>query len=554
MFKKIAIIIIIVLALLLAWKYWPAPKPAPAGPPTEVLQTSTGPLRGFNENGLEVFLGIPYAEPPSGAKRFMPPVAHKPWTKTLDAYAFGSFCPQVYDAVEIDDPKENLSNEDCLTLNVWVPVTLSSQKRAVMVFIHGGGFISGGSKERFYYGDVLATKGDVIVVTFNYRVGLLGFFDISGIGGAQYAPSADVALQDQLLALQWVKQNIAAFGGDPGNITVFGESAGAGSGKALLGVDQPGQYFKRLIVMSGSPLHTAANTSGISNLIVSETGFEWSFLWKYMPTRLLMYIQDKLLSAVGSPLSDLLFGPTYGSGLVIQRSPLEAVASGNTRGIDLMIGTMADEMTYWSFYDTKDSHICEQTIKDNLFTMVDPSIEPKIRELYKIYSQDPLRTGGTEGDYVLKMGDDYAFRVDSLDLASAQTAVAKTYVYRFNYPVNLPDQPCQNNRSPHGSELPFLFGRINEQTGYDFIGKARDVQDQATREHLMDQMILAWSNFAKTGDPNGGDLPEWPVFNASTQPTMVFAGDTHLENAPFLAEYQAMSEFMKTFSVFDALK
>jgi para-nitrobenzyl esterase len=306
--------------------------------------------------------------------------------------------------------------------------------------------------------------------------------------------------------------------------------------------------------MSGSPLHTAENTNSIANLIVSETGIKWPFAWKYMPTQLLIYIQDKLLAAVGSPLSDLLFGPTYGSGYVVKQNPLEAVASGNTRGIDLMIGTMADEMSYWSFYDTETSHICEQTIKDNLFTLVDPTIQPKIQELYDLYSQNPLRAGWPEGYYLLSMGDDYAFRVDSLNLASAQTAVAKTYVYRFSYPVNLPDQPCQNNRSPHGSELPFLFGRINEQTGYDFVGQPRDAQDEAVRERLMNQMILAWSNFARTGDPNGGDLPAWPVFDASTMPTMIFSGDTHVENAPFLAEYQAMSKFMKTFSVFDALK
>lgn len=553
MFKKIAAFIVIVLIAYVAWKVWPAPKPVAGGPPTDVLQTSGGPVRGFSENGLNVFLGIPYAESPAGANRFMPPIAHKPWSKTLDAYAFGSFCPQVYDAVEIDDPKENLSNEDCLTLNIWTPAP-TPEKRAVMVFIHGGGYVVGGSKERFYYGDVLATKGDVVVVTFNYRLGLLGFFDLSGIGGSQYTPSADIGIQDQLLALSWVKQNIAAFGGDPDNITVFGESAGAGSAKAILGVEDPGQYFKRMIIMSGSPLHTRENTSAISSLVISETGIKWSALWKYMPTPVLMIIQDKLLSAVGSPLSDLLFGPTYGSGLVATQSPLEAVSAGNTAGIDLMIGTMADEMTYWSFYDTKDSHICDQTITDNLFTMVDASIQPKIQELYDLYSSDPQKPSRTEGEYLLAMGDDYAFRVDSLNLASAQSAVARTYVYRFNYPVNLPDQPCQNNRSPHGSELPFLFGRVDEQTGYDFIGKPRDAADETVRQHLMDQMILAWSNFAKTGDPNGGDLPQWPVFDPGIKPTMVFSGESHIENAPFDAEYQAMNEFMKTFSVFDALK
>jgi para-nitrobenzyl esterase len=152
------------------------------------------------------------------------------------------------------------------------------------------------------------------------------------------------------------------------------------------------------------------------------------------------------------------------------------------------------------------------------------------------------------------MGDDYAFRVSAVQLATQQTSVANTYLYRVDYPVNLPEQPCQNNRSPHGSELPFVFGRINDQTGYNFIGSPRDAADLATRESLMEQMILAWTNFAKTGDPNGDNLPYWLKFNGNDQPTMIFSASPHIENAPFLAEYQAMAEFMKVFSVFDGLK
>jgi carboxylesterase type B len=174
--------------------------------------------------------------------------------------------------------------------------------------------------------------------------------------------------------------------------------------------------------------------------------------------------------------------------------------------------------------------------------------------LYDLYANDPERVWKEEGDIILAMGDDYAFRVDALDIASAQAAVAKTYYYRFNYPVNLPEQPCQDHRSPHGAELPFVFGSVNTQTGFDFIGKPRDEQDNAARNRLMQQAILAWTNFAKTGDPNGGDLPVWPLFDAGTQPTMVFAADVHVEDAPFLAEYKAMSDFLKIFNVFDALK
>ncbi|HNE03416.1 MAG TPA: carboxylesterase family protein, partial [Anaerolineales bacterium] len=177
-----------------------------------------------------------------------------------------------------------------------------------------------------------------------------------------------------------------------------------------------------------------------------------------------------------------------------------------------------------------------------------------LQELYDLYASDPQRIWTAEGDIILAMGDDYAFRVQTLDVAAAQAQVARTYVYRVSYPVNLPDQPCQNGRSPHGGELPFVFGRVNDGTGFDFIGLPRDAQDDLARNRLQGQMIRAWTNFARTGDPNGTDLPQWPRFEAETQPVFIFDADPRVEQAPFFAEYQAMSEFMQVFNVFDALK
>jgi len=552
--KKWVGLVLVLIVVWAAWSLWPVSKNLPSGSvATGEVQTSLGPLRGFSQDGLDVYLGIPYAEPPVGDLRFKAPVAHQPWAETFDAYQFGSFCPQAYDEVVIHDPKEDLNNEDCLTLNVWKP-SGGDAPRAVMVFIHGGGFVGGSSKEDLYNGATIAREGDVIVVTLNYRVGILGFFEFSAIGGADYAHSADAGIQDQIMALQWVKDNIAAFGGDPANITVFGESAGGASVLALLGTEHPADLFSRAIVMSGSPLHTAENTAAISNLIKDQTGLSSPLIWTKAPTRALMYIQDQVLTAVGSPLSDLIFAPTYGEGYVVKYSPLEAIASGNTAGIDLMIGTMADELSYWSFYDTPDSHICEQTLQDNLFTMVNPQIEPQLKELYDLYASDPQRIWTAEGDILLAMGDDYAFRVQAVNVAAAQTQVARTYLYRVSYPVHLPEQPCQDGRSPHGGELPFVFGHVNDQAGFDFIGLPRDAQDDTDRNRLQKQMILAWTNFAKTGDPNGGDLPHWPPFEAGTQPTLIFDADPRVQNAPFFAEYQAMSDFMQVFNVFDALK
>jgi para-nitrobenzyl esterase len=535
------------------WQMWPKQKKAPTDQLTDIVSTTIGDVRGFVQDGLNVYLGIPYAKSPSGSRRFKAPEPQPKRNGIFNAYEFGAVCPQVYDPIELDNPKEKVNVEDCLTLNIWSPPA-SSDKKAVMVFIHGGGFVEGSSKSRLYHGDTIAKNGDVVFVSLNYRVGLLGYLDFSVIGGPEYTDSANNGLRDQLMALQWVQDNVAAFGGDPQNVTVFGESAGGASVTALLGIDNPQHYFKRVIIMSGSPHHTADESTSIGNLIHDEIGIIPALLWKFMPTAGITYIQDQVSQAVGSPISDLLFAPTYGDDNIMKRSPLDAALQGKTKGIDMMIGTMGNELSYWSFYDTEADHICEQTVTDNLVISIDPAQTAQVAELYDLYKQDPERSGYSEGEIILNIEDDYVFRVPAIQLAEAQSKNANTYVYRVDYPVNLPEYPCQNNRSPHGSELPFVFGKINETSGTDFIGISRNEQDTIVRERLMNEMISAWVNFAKTGDPNGGTLPAWSSFNPVSQPTMRFGETTRLENAPFLEEYIAMAEFMKTFNLFDVLK
>ncbi len=549
---RVLIIGVLVVLAIGIWQLWPDSKKAPTDQYTGVVSTTTGDLRGFIQDGVNTYLGIPYAKAPTGSLRFRAPVPQPKWGGVFDAYTYGPVCPQVFDPVEMA-PGENVRTENCLTLNIWAPAT-TNVKKAVMVFIHGGGFVAGGSKESLYDGSALAKKGDVILVNLNYRLGLLGFLDFSTIGGPEYADSANNGLRDQLLALQWVKDNIAAFGGDPQNVTVFGESAGAASVSALLGIENPQQYFKRASIMSGSPLHAADVSLSIAELIRDESGIKSALIWKYAPTVGITYIQDQVSQAVGSPLSDLLFAPTYGSANTVKRSPLDAAQQGATRGIDLMIGSMANELSYWEFYDTPTEKICDQTLSDNLVTYIDPAQAARVTELYDLYRQDPEFAGYSEGELILKIEGDYVFRVPALQLAEAQASNGSTYLYQVDYPVNLPDYPCQNNHSPHGSELPFVFGKINDTSGTDFIGLSRDAQDAAVRQRLMDEMMSAWLNFAKTGNPNGGALTEWPLFSTNAQPVMRFGVTTHVENAPYPQETTSIQQFMETFNLFDALK
>lgn len=551
--NKIIFSLLGLIVIIGVWQFWPHTKKAPTDQLTHIVSTNAGEVRGFVQDGLNVYLGIPYAQPPSGPLRFKAPQPFPKWDGVFNAYEFGAICPQVYDVVELDNPNEDVNNEDCLTMNIWAPADASS-KKAVMVFIHGGGFVAGSSKSLLYHGDAIALAGDVVIVSMNYRVGMLGYLDFSIIGGPEYADSANNGLRDQLAALQWVQDNIEAFGGDPQNVTVFGESAGGSSVAALMGVEHPQQYFKRAIVMSGSPHHTAEESRSIARLIRDETGITSPFIWKNVPTAGITYIQGQVSQAVGSPVSDLLFAPTYGADNIMKRSPLEAVLQGHTQGIDLMIGSMGNELSYWSFYDTADYRICDQTMQDNLFLAIQPASSAQFSEMYDLYRTNPERADYTEGDLILTMEDDYVFRAPAIQLAEAQSKVAHTYLYRAEYPVNLPGQPCQNDRAPHGSELPFVFGKINETSGIDFIGQPRNSEDTLVRERLMNEMMTAWVNFAKTGDPNGEALQGWDLFTSESQATMRFGVATKLEDAPFYQEYIAMLDFMKMFNVFDALK
>ncbi len=216
-----------------------------------VVKITSGPVVGATERGVLVFRGIRFAAPPVGPLRFRPPVSPTSWTEVQPALDFAPACPQLVDI----DPTENNNSvmaEDCLAVNIWTPQA-DAKKRPVMVWIHGGGFVGGSARNTWYDGAALARRGDIVVVTLQYRLGAWGFLELSEIGGQEYAASGNLGLLDQIAALKWVKQNIAAFGGDPNNVTVFGQSAGAGSAGMLMVMPAASGLFQKAILESGTP-------------------------------------------------------------------------------------------------------------------------------------------------------------------------------------------------------------------------------------------------------------------------------------------------------------
>ena len=441
------------------------------------VRTDTGTLAGTAEGGLIVFRGIPYAAPPVGPLRWKAPQPATRWTGIRDAGTFGNACPQ---GPEHKEPWAQVgpTSEDCLFLNVWRPKRAG--KYPVMVFIHGGGFTYGAAGVPLYDGAGLAGRGAVIV-TINYRLGRLGFFthpaltreDPSGLLG-------NYGIMDQIAALQWVKRNIFAFGGDAGNVTIFGESAGAGSVQILMGSPASRGLFQKAISESGAggsvlfPIRGGAiSAEKVGELWTSGLG--------------LKDVTADQLRAI--PLADVIKNGRafpFIDGKVVVRSPGDPFYRGEQMRIPLMIGGNSNESSLGG--------MTEAAAKGLLGDSFGPLLNGYI-----------AMTGKPRDKAVIDLAEDVGFVLPSFALADRQAAVnSRTYVYFFDQvPV---DQRAGAAGTDHGGELEYVFGTKPVEHRWD----ARD----AAVSKLMGDY---WVRFARTGNPNGGDAPNWPA--VTTLPT-----------------------------------
>jgi para-nitrobenzyl esterase len=452
-----------------------------------IAATTSGPVRGTEREGIQVFRGIPYAGSPAGARRFLAPEPPAPWTELRDATTFGLMAPQPSSPMEtlLGGPPPEYDEAGCLTLNVYTP-GVDDRRRPVMVWIHGGAFIGGTAATPWYNGRHLATEGDVVIVTINYRLGSLGFLHLAEVGGERYASSGNTGLLDQIAALRWVRDNIAAFGGDPQQVTIFGESAGGSSVSMLLGMPEARGLFHRAIAQSGTAAWAATReqAAGVTESYLAELGL------RAAPSSL-----DALLER---PVADLMaaqlnISTRYGigrdfrpviDGVAVPRHPFAAVRDGAVAGVDLMVGTTRHEMNLFALGDptiaTRDGLIAQRFGTD---------IGREAAEMVEVYE----RNGRSERDAFLALATDGVFRIPAIRLAEAQREAggrAHMYLFTFETPVF-----GGQLRSTHALEIPFVFGT------YDARGAVLFTGDGPGRAALSDQMRAAWLSFAKTGDP-----------------------------------------------------
>jgi para-nitrobenzyl esterase len=486
----------------------PTPTSARTGPGC-TTRTSLGIVAGTAHAGLCAFRGIPYAAPPVGERRFRPPQPVRPWRGTLKADDGTRVCPQERDQLSEDYPDQRkiYTDEDCLYLNVWTPKP-DRAKRPVIVFIHGGAARFGTANEPRYDGSTLATRGDAVVISLNYRLGVLGWSELGGLDPS-YRGSGNNGLRDQIAALTWVRSHVADFGGDPAQVTAVGESEGAFSLSAMLATDHPERLFRRVILQSGSGalVHSPALERRLAaGFPVRDIG-----RLRAMPVSRLLDVQEKAVRSLpGTAGAALYFGP-YVDGTLVRDSVTERVAAGNARGVDLLIGTNRDEVNFFGQFDPGGL----DRIAAEYDVFFPPVLAARRDRMTKVY-----RKGRTRRDATLAMYTDQAMRVPATRLASAQSRWRPTFVYEFDW------RPPKGAGAVHTIDLPFMFGtlRFTGIQGGDEALRA----DRARLTRLSDQMVGAWTSFARTGVPSSA----WPAYRAPGRTTMVWDLPSHTADDP----------------------
>lgn len=496
------------------------------------VETASGPVAGAREGDLVVFRGIPYARRPVGELRFRPPQPPEPWTEVRQAVAPGPI------AVQSPSPLESMfggarpaTGEDCLFVNVWTPGTGDGVARPVLVWVHGGAFVTGSGSTPWYDGTSFATRHDCVVVTLNYRLGAFGFLHLADLGGEAYASSGNVGLLDQAAALGWVRDNIAAFGGDPSNVTVFGESAGAMSIGTLLAMPAAEGLFRRAIPQSGaaSNVHDRDRASAVAQGVLDELGLSSVDGLLDVPAGALLAAQDRVAVKFGST-GKLAFQPVV-DGTALPRSPLDALAAGSAAGVDLLTGTNLDEMRLFTTLDPRMAAIDDATLLARCDELFGAGAGEAAIAAYRA-----ARSSAGAGEIWSAVLSDRVFRVPAVRMAERHRHQGgSTYLYLFTWAT-----PAFGGvlGSCHALEIPFVFNALDAPGVRMFTGP---VDDEARTLALA--IHDAWAAFARTGDPNHPGLPEWPQYHDDDRPTMVLGPPSpHVQPDPAGDELRLWAE------------
>lgn len=485
-----------------------------------VVETANGRLRGLMSGGIAVFKGVHYGADTAGANRFMPPAPVTRWAGVRDATAYGNYAPQMpadrrraYADLIMYDLQPGGMGEDCLVMNIWTPSASASSghaaRRPVMVHLHGGGYYAGSGNSAQFDGEMLARFGDAVVVTLNHRLGSFGFLDLSELGGARHAQSGAVGMLDIVAALGWIKENIAAFGGDASRVLVFGQSGGGLKTSTLMAMPSARGLFHRAGVMSGSALRVTpqdASCKAASEFVAAlGIGKDPLRQLQSLPMHTLLAAQVTMEEADRAkgeaPRS---FSPVL-DGTAIARHPFDPDAPALSAEVPMIVGTVLDERAYRMVNFNLD--------EAGLLRFVEARAGGDARKVLAMYrDEDPAAS-----PYVLqaRIDTDMSFRRAAQVQAGRKAAAGAAPAYAYLWKIA---SPAYGGRygAPHGTDIgPSLHDIRNGLNG-----------PSAENVRLADQLAGAWVAFAATGDPNNARTPRWPAYSVAQRGTLVFEGDS----------------------------
>lgn len=478
-----------------------------------IVQTKSGPVDGVDDNGLSMFKGIPFAQPPIGSLRFRPPEPADPWTETLTAHEFGASPPQVPGKV---NPIQSEVSEDCLSVNVWSP-GCDDVARPVMVWIYGGSFVVGANSRDVCDGANIARNGDVVVVSLNYRVGAMGFLSLEEIGGDEYASSCNNGLLDQIAALEWVRDNVAAFGGDPNNVTLFGVSAGGISICTLLTMPEARGLFHKVITQSGAAnqVRSAASSATASRNFRDAAGAHTIEELQALSMDEILAAQTKALSA--SPKPDAFFGPTV-DGNHVPEPPMHAIREGRAANVPLLTGSTLDEMRFWLISNPAVANADPVRLRGAVEKMIGTDAD----NLIKAY--DARFPESTDNQRRMSILSDLTFTIPAIRMLEAYAEhQPKVWLYLFTWASPAHDGMLG---SPHAIEQPFVFGNFDTDFAKEFGVSGPEC------EALSRRVQDAWIAFARNGDPTHEDIPTWRKYDNDSRSVMIFNTTCECQDDP----------------------